>query len=185
MTKILNGTLPLRALTVGLMCLLVDFNVQQANALDNNLQIGGTLVSEPCTLDVNDNTLLVDFGTVLDNTLYKDTRTLGLPFRVTLTDCDTSLAKSVNLTFSGQESVALPGLLITSGSGATGIAIGIETLDGVALPVNHPTPSYDLQDGTTAINLQAYVQAEPKALEQHSLVPGSFSAVATIDASYP
>lgn len=185
MTNKKNGTSAYPVLLIGLVCLLAGLRTDQTRAMDNNLQITGALVSEPCTLNVSDNTLSVEFGSVVEKTLYSDTRTHGVPFTVNLTDCDTSLGKLVNLTFSGAESTALPGLLDTTGDGSTGIAVGIETSEGVALPLNQPTQAFDLQDGTTAIVLQAYVQAEPETLSQHNLVPGDFSAVATIDASYP
>lgn len=172
-------------LSVMLMCLLAGFNVMQANALDNNLQISGTLVSEPCTLDADSNTLTVAFGAVIAKSLYRDSRTTPVPFAVTLTDCDTSIAQAVELTFSGTEDAALPGKLAASGEGGTGIAIGIETAEGVELPINTTTPAFALQEGTTAINLQAWVQAEPEAIAQQSLIVGDFSAVATIGASYP
>ncbi|MEI9482397.1 fimbrial protein [Enterobacter cancerogenus] len=164
---------------------LALFTAGLASALDNNLQISGTLVTEPCSLDVNNNTLTVDFGTIIEKGLYKDVRTPGFPLTITLTECDISLGKLVNLTFTGAESAALPGYLATTGAGSTGVAIGIETPDGVNLPLNKATPGYALQDGTTQIALQAYVEAEPEAIKNQSLVPGEFSATATIDAEYP
>lgn len=185
MARITNKTVSLYTIFLGLIFLLVGLSVRPARAVDNNLQISGALVSEPCTLDVKGNTLSVDFGTVIEKSLYSDTRTHGVPFTVTLTDCDTSLGSDVNLTFGGEESIPLPGLLVATGAGASGIAIGIETPEGVSLPLNTPTKAFPLQNGTTAIVLQAYVQAEPDAITARSLVPGEFTAAATIDASYP
>ncbi len=184
MTNNMNSAFSRRVLSAGLLCLLAGFSARQASALDDNLQITGTLVSEPCTLDVSSD-LLVNFGSVITPQLYRDSRTEGVPFKVSLLDCDTAIGEQVNLTFSGDESSVLPGKLAASGDGGTGIAIGLETLDGAAVQLNQLTPTFALQDGTTAISLQAYVQAEPEAIAQHSLVPGSFSANATISASYP
>lgn len=170
------------ALLLLLLGLLMD---GPAQALENNLQISGTLVTEPCTLDVNNNTLAVDFGTVIEKGLYKDVRTPGVPLTITLTECDISLGKTVNLTLTGAESTPLTGYLATTGAGSAGIAIGIETLEGVNQPVNKAMTGLALNDETTQIVLQAYVQAEPEAIKNQSLVPGAFSATATIDAEYP
>lgn len=154
-------------------------------ALENNLQISGTLVTEPCTLDVNNNTQTVDFGTVIEKGLYKEVRTPGVPFTISLTECDVSLGKTVNLTLTGAESTPLSGYLIATGSGSSGVAIGIENTEGKNLPVNEALSGFALNDGTTDIVLQAFVQAEPDAIKNQSLVPGAFSATATIDAEYP
>lgn len=165
--------------------LLALLAVPAVHAAGSNLQISGTLVTEPCSLDVNGNTLTVDFGTVIEKGLYKDIRTPGVPLTITLTDCDISLGKTVTLTFSGTESAALPGYLAATGDGSDGIAIGIETPDGTALPVNRASAGFSLQDGTTQIPLRAYVEVEADAIKNRTLTPGEFSASATIDAEYP
>lgn len=154
-------------------------------AQSNNLQMDGALVFEPCTLDSTINTLEVDFGTVIKKGLYKDHRTYAVPFVITLTDCDTSLGKIVNLMLSGPESKGLPGYLATTGAGSSGIAVGIETPEGKLLPINQLSPAYKLQDNATIIPLQAYVEAEPDAIKNQTLVAGDFSATATLEASYP
>ncbi|MEN4978167.1 fimbrial protein [Erwinia billingiae] len=186
MTDSMKEAISRGTLLMMLMCLLTGLPVPQATAVDyNNLQISGALVSEPCKLDAGNNTLSVAFGSVIAKSLYSDSRTKPVPFAVTLTDCDTSIAQAVNLTFSGIEDAALPGRLAASGEGGTGIGIGIETVEGVELPINQATPVFALQNGTTLINLQAWVQAEPDAIDHQSLIPGEFNAVATLDASYP
>ncbi|ELQ6221729.1 fimbrial protein [Cronobacter turicensis] len=156
-----------------------------SQALDNNLQISGTLVTEPCTMDVNSNTQTVDFGTVIEKGLYKDVRTPSVPLTITLTECDISIGKTVNLIFTGNESTSMPGYISTTGAGSSGVVIGIETPEGTNLPINKPTSEFGLQDGTTQIVLQAYVEAEADAIKNQSLVPGAFAATITIDAQYP
>ncbi|HDX4051638.1 TPA: fimbrial protein [Enterobacter soli] len=163
---------------------LTTAGMQTANATDN-LQIRGVLVNEPCVLDPTENTLTVDFKTVIKKGLYKETRTPAFPFTIRLTDCDTSIGKDVMLTLSGDESTALPGLLTTHGSGSAGIAIGIEMPDKTPIAVNKATAAYALQDDVTEIHLQAFVEAEPDAIKNQTLVAGDFSATATINASYP
>lgn len=151
----------------------------------NNLQMDGTLVYEPCTLEPVDNTLEVDFGTVIKKELYAENRTNSVPFTITLTDCDTQLGKTVSFTLNGLESQELTGYLAVSGIDSAGIAIGIETPKGEPLPVNQPTSFYSLQDNTTRIALQAFVEAVPEAIKNQSLVSGDFSATATLEATYP
>lgn len=185
MTGKTNDAISRYTLSAVLMCSLAGLAASPASAQDNNVQISGALVSEPCTLDAGTNTLTIALGSVIAKSLYSDSRTAPVPFIVTLTDCDTAIAKAVELTFNGTEDAALPGKLAASGEGGTGIGIGIATAEGVELPVNQSTPAFALQDGTTAISLQAWVEAEPNAVTQQSLTPGEFSAVATIDASYP
>lgn len=184
-----GNALILKAAVTGaaLSCLLA---VSPVRALDNNLSVTGTLVTEPCALDVDQNTLTVDFGTVIKKGLYGEP-TRPQPLTVTLTGCDLSLGASVSLVFTGTESSGLPGYLAATGDGGAGVAIGLETLDGTAIPVNAVSPVYDLAanlqaDGATVLlPLQAFVQAEPDAIRDHSLVSGDFSATAVIAATYP
>jgi type 1 fimbria pilin len=179
MTKVNAG----RIAFMGLL-MLTTSGMQSANAADN-LQIKGTLVTEPCVLEPTGNTLAIDFRTVIKKGLYKDKRTPAIPFTIALTECDTSIGKEVMLMLTGDESTALPGMLAPGGSGGTGIAIGIETPDKTPVAVNKKTSTYALQDGLTEIHLQAFVEAEPDAIKNQTLIAGEFSATATISASYP
>lgn len=174
----------LRLLIVMGLFLLPVAGGQVANAADN-LQIKGVLVNEPCVLDPEGNTLTVDFRTVIKKGLYKDKRTPAIPFTIRLTECDTSIGKEVTLKLAGNESTALPGFLTTQGAGSTGIAIGLETPDKTPIAVNQETAAYALQDNVTEIHLQAFVEAEPDAIKNQTLVAGDFSATATINVSYP
>ncbi|WP_227718565.1 fimbrial protein [Morganella morganii] len=64
-----------------------------------------------------------------------------------------------------------------------GLAIGIETPAG-PLPLNKPA-RHALSDGTTTLNFQGYVQAEPDAVKDKTLTTGVLSATATFEISYP
>lgn len=166
------------------VALLAAINVNEAQALDNNLHFSGTLVSEPCNLDPQTSDITVDFSSVVEKYLYQNTRTLGVPFVVNLTDCDISLGNKVTMTFKGTESSVLPGLLAVTGT-AKGIAIGMETPEGTKLPFNQPTPEYALVTGSNQFILHAYVQGEPVAIAQQTITPGDFSATATFELAYP
>ena len=145
----------------------------------------GSLVAEPCTLLPEDENILLDFGTVIDKYLYLNTRTHSKPFQLHLVDCDTSLGKTLKMTFSGTESIALPGLLALDGSSeAKGIAIGLETEDGQALALNQQSRGHEISDGNNTITLQAYVQGEPEAIKNKAIERGMFTAVATFSLEY-
>ena len=83
------------------LALLAGINVNEAQALDNNLHFSGALVSEPCNLDPQTSDITVDFSSVVAKYLYQNSRTLGVPFVVNLTDCDISLGNKVTMTFKG------------------------------------------------------------------------------------
>lgn len=159
-------------------------NIHTAQAIDNNVRFSGALVSEPCNLDPQTSDIVVDFHSQVAKYLYLNVRTKGIPFVVNLTDCDTSLGNKTIFTFKGAESAVLPGKLAVTGT-AAGIAIGMETLDGVDLPFNKPTPALSLATGKNSYQFMAYVIGEPVAIQTQSITPGDFSAAATFELTYP
>ncbi|QJW53201.1 putative fimbrial-like protein YfcP [Serratia plymuthica] len=170
-------------------CLLVGcvvaWGTQPVAAATNNLKMHGALVAEPCTLQPGDENIELDFGTVIDKNLYQNQRTLSKPFQLRLMDCDTSLGKTLKMTFSGTESVALPGLLaLEGGSEASGIAIGLETQDGQPLALNQKSRGQQITDGNNVITLQAYVKGAPEAITHRNIERGMFAAVATFALEY-
>lgn len=155
-----------------------------AKAVDN-VYLYGALVAEPCLIPAGEETIALDFGTVIDKSLYQNTRTAGQAFSLHLTECDVSLGKTLKVTFQGTESQALPGLLaLDAGSQAKGIAIGLETTGAKALPINRASESYRLQNGDNRIALRAYVRGEPEAIRQQRIGRGGFSATATFSLEY-
>lgn len=152
---------------------------------DNNVYLHGALVAEPCVIPPGDEEITLDFGTIIDKYLYLNTRTLGQAFEIHLEECDLTLGKTVNVTFTGIESSALPGLLaVNGGSKAKGIAIGLETPSAQPLPLNQASDKSLLQAGSNTIALKAYVQGEPEALRNQGIERGPFSAVATFNLDY-
>lgn len=150
-----------------------------------DVNFSGNLVAEPCTLAPEDTNLTVDFGTVILKSLYSDKKSLPRLFTLHLIDCDLSLGNHVQVIFSGSEDADQPGLLaLDSGSSASGIAIGLQTLKGEPVAINKQSPAYDLHDGTNIIHIAAYVQASDTAMTHHQIIPGDFSAVATFEFIY-
>nr|WP_261231636.1 fimbrial protein [Serratia entomophila] len=145
----------------------------------------GALVAEPCSLHPGDEAVMLDFGTVIDKYLYLNGRTHGKAFVLRLQDCDISLGNAVQISFSGTESLGLPGLLAVDGaSQASGVAIGLETAEGKPLPLNKTSAAFQLTNGNSTLQLQAYVQADPEAIANKSIGRGAFSAVTTFTLFY-
>lgn len=167
-----------------LIALIMSRCVSFAYSMDNNILITGTLVTEPCTLVTGPDENIVDFENIASKDLYANTRIPGKAFSITLNDCDIDIGQSVNIMFSGHESQALPGLLSTDDDGSNGIAVGIETENGEAILLNKPSPFFTLSEGTTILPLRGYVTGDPKALENHSIKPGPFTATVTFQLSY-
>nr|WP_235432645.1 fimbrial protein [Pragia fontium] len=151
----------------------------------DNVNFHGALVAEPCVIPVGEENIQLDFGSVIDKYLYLHQRSLGQPFTLHLAECDVSQGNLVKVTFSGTESVNLPGLLaLGANSEASGIAIGMETLKGEPLPFNQAGQKLPLVNGSNQIVFKAYVQGEPEAIVNQSIVRGPFSAVATFSLEY-
>lgn len=172
-------------------CLIIAtlVTIPSAIAAPLDVTIRGTVLSTPCKIRAGDEDLTVDLDTVVDKYLYINTRTPGKPFYLHLDDCNTTLASSVRLTFNGTENNNLPGLLaVNAGSGASGIAVGIETGDAssIPLPLNVQGPENLLSTAstTTVLSFKAYVQAEPQALASKTIGLGAFSASATFVLDY-
>ncbi|MTH44965.1 fimbrial protein [Intestinirhabdus alba] len=154
-------------------------------AAEDNVTFGGTLVADPCTIPPGEETIGLEFGSVIDKALYADTRTKGVPFTLHLTECDPSLANTLSVTFSGTPATGLPGLLaLDAGSTAKGIAIGLEAMDGTPLALEKAGAATQLVTGEMQLRWRAYVQGEPQALATRGIVPGEFSATATFRLDY-
>lgn len=160
--------------------------MSSVHAADNNLQISGQLVAEPCTLEDDSTDITLDFGNLVNKYFYNTSRTPGEPFMISLM-CDISLGDSVTVTFKGKESVALPGLLAPDDGSIHGLAFGLETDETTPrqFPLNTTSPIFTLITGRNRIGLRGYVQAEPDAITEHSLTNGIFTATATFQLDYP
>ncbi|UTO00471.1 fimbrial protein [Serratia nematodiphila] len=167
------------------MLLAIVQSVAASSEQENNVRLYGALVAEPCVILPGEDEIQLDFGTVIDKYLYLNTRTLGQTFEIHLAECDLSLGKMVKITFIGTENTALPGLLsLDDTGGASGVAIGLETLKSVPLPLNKTSDFYPLQMGSTRIALKAYVQGEPEAIAQKRIERGPFRATTTFRLEY-
>ncbi|MCX9004734.1 type 1 fimbrial protein [Citrobacter portucalensis] len=148
----------------------------------HNMIFNGHLVAEPCTLE--ESQIDVEFETVIDRYLYINERTSPKKFSIGLKDCDTSSVNKLKIEFIAKENNFLPGLLsLDGGSQASGIGIGLETLDGKLLPFNKESV-HMFHEGKNLLTFYAYIQGEPEALSQKTIGKGRFTATATFRISY-
>lgn len=166
-------------------CSFFSSVVQAANT--NDIQYSGTLIALPCTVDPLYENFGVDFG---DNINTKDL--VGgqryynkEDIQFYLTDCDVSLGKIISVKFSGTSTTANGLLNVDEKSEASGIAIGLETPSGVALPINNSNvePVIAITKEDMAIRLRAYLQVLDGASVE-SISPGFFFAMLTYTLSY-
>ncbi|MEX2950544.1 fimbrial protein [Serratia fonticola] len=157
-----------------------------APCVADTVNFDGTLIEDACEIFPGDEAVELDFGTVIDKYLYLNTRTHSQPFAIRLINCDLALGREVKVTFSGMASTALLGYLaFDSGSTAKGAAIGLENGAGELLAINTGKYTQQLQAGSNnALNLKAFVQGEPLALQNKSIQRGAFTATATFTLEY-
>jgi len=154
-------------------------------APEDNMKFSGTLVAEPCVIPAGEENIPLDFGSVIEKYLYANQRSKSQPFTIHLAECDPAVASTVSVTFSGTEDTNLPGFLaLDPGSSAAGVAIGLETESGEALPLNQRSAVSELVSGDNFLNWEAYVQGEPDALSGKSITSGEFMATATFSLDY-
>ena len=152
----------------------------------DNLNFVGNLVAQACSIRPGDEAIELLFDDQSSHYLYINTRTQSVPFYIHLVGCGTSIANTVTALFSGVENTELPGLLaLATGSRARGIAIGLESAAGQLLPLNVTSDPFVLADGDNVMSFQAYVRGEPKAIANHTIRAGRYSAVSTFTLVYP
>lgn len=152
----------------------------------SEMQFQGTLIDEPCTLAPDDTEIKLDFSTVADTYLYNNVRTRSQHFIIHLQNCNIDGWEgpgTVSVRFEGLPDTALPGYLATSGS-SSGFGIGIEDRDGHLLDIGKDSVPVNLKDGNVPLMFGAFIQGEPAAIAQKSIVLGEFSATATFFLEY-
>lgn len=153
--------------------------------IDTNVRIHGTLVAEPCNLVMEDTSLIIDFGTIIDRYLYINNRTHPQEFRIHLYNCELIAGQGVRVGFIGAENPNLPGFLaLDSSSSATHIGVGLQDGKGNFLPINKQTPYYPLRDGFNTLIFNGYVEAERNAIQDKNVGLGAFTATAVFVLDY-
>jgi type 1 fimbria pilin len=154
-----------------------------AAATQENLSFHGNLIELPCTILDGDKSLQVHMGTINARDLYSE-RAAAVPFSLHLEGCDTHVAGSVTATFTGTQDAQLAGYLLPEGGSAAGIALGLADSAGHALPLTRPSTARALTTGENVLSFAVWVEGEPEAIKQKNIVPGDFTATATLTLDY-
>ncbi|QLA06939.1 type 1 fimbrial protein [Enterobacter ludwigii] len=160
---------------------LLLFHSAQPYAVQDNLHYTGRLISIPCKIDTSN--IEVSFDTIESSELYTNQRTENVPFSIILSGCNTTVSSLVNITFSGQETANPEGFLEVTGE-ASGIMIGMENAGGVLLPLNQPVGAQSIVTGSNTYDFFAFVQGKPANIQNKTIVPGNFNAVAMFVIQY-
>lgn len=173
----------------GIWALLFTTAAQADGAIliGGELKFHGRVVVQPCSIAPGDERLLVDFKKLSTRDLYINKQSLPVGFTLHLINCNTTVYKTLTVTFSGDRSQALPASLRVrnnvSGESA-GIAIDLLQESGEPVTLDEPTPAKDLTSGSMQLDFQARVRVEPEALQQHSLQLGAFTSTASYTLNY-
>lgn len=155
--------------------IVASLGLHAAKAAEDNLYFSGILSNEPCTLAIEDKLIELDFKSVIVKDLYLNSRTRGKPIALHLKNCDMDVGKRmVYITFRGNESAVMPGLLVVDSTNIKGLLVGLETTNGSALPVNRSHRMAQLSSGDNVVNFNAYLQGEYDALANKTLGLGAF-----------
>ncbi|EOC1324719.1 type 1 fimbrial protein [Cronobacter dublinensis] len=155
------------------------------HAAEDNVHFSGSLITEPCTLAEADKDIHLDFGSVIEKSLYQYQRTKSQSFSLHLIECDPTVLSTVSVTFQGTADTELTSMLAPDPSStAKGVAIGFELADGTPLAINHPSPYSQLTNGSNTLTFQAFVQAQPIVIANKSITAGDFSAISTFILAY-
>ncbi len=170
------------ALACGLM--LVFGGVTQAK--NDNLYLHGNLLSKSCT-PVSNGGLLVEvhFPTMSYKDLMVSGQSARVPVVFQLKECKEPAQYSVKVTLTGTEDSGQPGFLaLDASSGAQGVGIGMETTNGVQVPINSTTGATFVlttaSGGNNSLNFNAWLQAK----SGRDVTPGDFTAQLTATFEY-
>lgn len=148
-------------------------------AADTDVVFDGVLVAEPCNISTDSEEQTVDFKNIPSKTFISSNRTVPERFSILLKECDLSLGQTVTVSFQGRESDNAQGNFATDGD-AKGISIAIEDREGNAIHPNQPAKSVMLDDGDTALEYNAYIQADDYSRVDY----GDFTSSVTFSFEY-
>ncbi|WP_239954796.1 fimbrial protein [Pantoea sp. Z09] len=171
-------------LTGVVLWLAADATAAAQGVTQENLSFHGNLTELPCTILDGDRSLQVHMGAINARDLYS-ARSATTSFSLHLEGCDTRVSSSVTATFTGTQDPQLAGYLLPEVGSASGIALGLADGEGNALPLDRPSTARALTSGENVLSFAAWVEGEPEAIRQKNIVPGDFTATATLTLSYP
>ncbi|PIJ48165.1 hypothetical protein BL250_15105 [Erwinia sp. OLTSP20] len=149
------------------------------------MEIDVKVRAQACDIRPGDADIHLDFGNVVKNDLYQNGYSDSKPFAIHLYKCDNRIARSVSVRFVGRESWRLKGnLAFNHNSLAHGATIALETGEGKHISINHSELIYPLMPGSMQLNYRAYIQGEPRAIENRRIISGYFSATTVFLLNY-
>lgn len=143
-------------------------------------------IREP-TCNIVNSDIDVDFGTIINKELYLRKKTRSIPFSIDLDKCDIKLNRDAVVKFVGNESTApdLQGFLdIDSSSTASGIAVGIENVNGKFIPLREDSTKWPINAEFVSLKFKAFVEASNQAIQNGTIGLGPFRATATFYIAY-
>ncbi|WP_205957350.1 fimbrial protein [Pantoea stewartii] len=150
----------------------------------DNINVSGKLVISTCEVIDASEDHLVDFSEVNVKDIYSYSPDLAKEFTITAKNCQPG--NELTIDFSGVESETLPGFLHISGQ-AEGIAIGLKSggVNGSPVLINSHSPVRGSVDNDDVFFvLGAYIQGEPQAVKNKTVMLGDFTATANFTLRY-
>lgn len=161
----LNTGLPLAAMTVLSMFLSAPAMADNTT----NVYFEGEIVEAACGLSPDSIDQTVQLGQHPTHIFKaKGDRSTPVPFNIKLTDCDTTVAKTADFTFTSNPDST--GNLFSVEGGAAGIGVRI-LHDGQAINNGDVAASNKLSDGTNVVSFSAAYEANGTADAEGNLSP--------------
>jgi major type 1 subunit fimbrin (pilin) len=152
------------------------------NVNGGKVTINGEITAGACAISSDDANKVVTLDTIPSNkfTAANQVADTKKQFTITLVDCDTSAAKTVNLTFTGMsDSTIATALANTAGAGAAkNVAVQLYQDTGAVLPLNTATRAYDIASTVPMLFAADYISTAEK------VTAGKVLSVANFQLSY-
>lgn len=155
--------------------------------IGGDLKFIGKVVALPCSIVPGDRQLFVDFEQIAAKDLIREKTTSPLPFAIHLVGCNAAVFKSVTITFSGNESTALPdhlSVVSLNHTNMSAVGIGLRLKDGRPVMLNKEVLVSALSQGSTVLNFSTFVESIPAELEAGRVGFGPFTSSANYTLSY-
>lgn len=140
----------------------------------------GSIIDAPCSISADSVDQTVELGAISNVVLKDGGSSKPRDFEIKLEQCDMSTPKTVNVTFSGDESPAQPGFLGIHGN-AAGASVGLIDTASVPVVLGTATKNYDLTDGNNSLRFAAFLKGDG---DNSKIVAGDFTAVADFTLAY-
>jgi major type 1 subunit fimbrin (pilin) len=150
--------------------------------IGGKVTINGQITAGACAISSDDANKVVTLDTIPSHkfTAANQEANTKKPFTITLVDCDTSAANTVNLTFTGMsDSTVTTALANTAGAGsAKNVAVQLYQDNGSVLPLNTASRSYNISSTVPMMFAADYISTAA------AVTAGKVLAVADFQLTY-